>query len=651
MNDIIQSTFNSYIPPVSKENPYTYISALQYSHADVWDDAERLVNEFAGTQIMTAHERRESAVSFLRSMASQQRANEIAFVKNEIEKLKSLERKQQIPDLKEQIASLEKDIKELKYNNFNYPIFIKNLNAVIKDVENYKVRLSTLQHNFQHTNSERGLLENVDIEFKKIISLLNDRKRAIEENKKSYETLAAEFITNFVKANEDKLRSALVDDRLFAAWLLRLSTQFRVYLEKIHTQERDSLERNYRTDKDNLEKNFNNFIKENQNQLFSFSDQDLKLLKELATSMEITKFNPELTRANLRLPTLQNKQSSSDYSVIFTSNFEASALDERMGLLVRNCFQAFLQMGGAGMGNDSIGATVTLLFGEPNYNRELEEVEKALKELDKAWTEFSKLRDQRQNVLENNRKMNEKIENIMLQLDHDLAAIDDSSHAFIIHESDKYYMSMEKGFEVGWRTHQKGFHGRTIAILNYIDIMQNLQFDFGMGDPQLMKFMAYNIEANSPGAHAKGIMEEIFTYAASMIMFDDASVAVKEATKELEFSNVTNIHLYKLQELYFPASYLLEQTADYLEGLELDLETNNAAIAHIDVGDNIYAPGYINLEKNEKKRQTIDKSIASFIRKSPEERWETMKNRMISQTKVSISFFLNFADFIAKLPH
>jgi hypothetical protein len=43
---------------------------------------------------------------------------------------------------------------------------------------------------------------------------------------------------------------------------------------------------------------------------------------------------------------------------------------------------------------------------------------------------------------------------------------------------------------------------------------------------------------------AKASLEEIFTYAAGMIMFDDVAIAVKEASNELEFSNITNIHLY-----------------------------------------------------------------------------------------------------------
>jgi len=106
-----------------------------------------------------------------------------------------------------------------------------------------------------------------------------------------------------------------------------------------------------------------------------------------------------------------------------------------------------------------------------------------------------------------------------------------------------------------------------------------------------MKFVAYNLESNSPGHSKIGILEEIFTYAAGMIMFDDIAIAVKESIGTLEFSNITNLHLYKLQELYYPGSYLLFETANYLAGCPYD--ESNAAIAQIDVGTNTLYPKYV----------------------------------------------------------
>jgi hypothetical protein len=76
--------------------------------------------------------------------------------------------------------------------------------------------------------------------------------------------------------------------------------------------------------------------------------------------------------------------------------------------------------------------------------------------------------------------------------------------------------------------------------------MNNLEDIFGMGDPDSLKFVAYNLDSHSPGANMIEPLEAIFTRAAGMIMFDDVAIAVKEANKTLEFSNITNIHLYKL---------------------------------------------------------------------------------------------------------
>jgi hypothetical protein len=143
--------------------------------------------------------------------------------------------------------------------------------------------------------------------------------------------------------------------------------------------------------------------------------------------------------------------------------------------------------------------------------------------------DFVNVRNQKEKVLEANKKMNIQIENTLKQLDKTLAELDPNSKAFIVHESDKYYKEMAAGYEKSQRTGFKGFHGRSIAILNYINIMASLSEDFGIGNVDLMKFVAYNLPEHSPGAGMESSLEQIFTYAAGIIMFDDVAVAVKEA--------------------------------------------------------------------------------------------------------------------------
>ena len=203
-------------------------------------------------------------------------------------------------------------------------------------------------------------------------------------------------------------------------------------------------------------------------------------------------------------------------------------------------------MGGSGMGDDSIGLMLNINYTSPDYKTLLESAEATRDEIIQSMDKFAKIRDDRNKVLEENKRMNDAIESSLLDLDQKLANLEELRKVFIIHESDKYYKEIEKG---NFYFTPEGFHGRTISILNYIDIMMNLSKTFGLGDQgPLMKFVAYNLGAHSPGGNSQtqASLEEIFTYTAGMIMFDDIGVAMKEATKDLAFSNVVNLHLYKL---------------------------------------------------------------------------------------------------------
>jgi hypothetical protein len=60
------------------------------------------------------------------------------------------------------------------------------------------------------------------------------------------------------------------------------------------------------------------------------------------------------------------------------------------------------QMGGSGMGNDSIGAVLNIRYNEPKYNQLIEEANKTIEQLDNSITDFAKLRTNRSLVAEAN---------------------------------------------------------------------------------------------------------------------------------------------------------------------------------------------------------------------------------------------------------
>jgi hypothetical protein len=63
-------SYTSFMPSPNKANPYTYIDTLASYHPDVWKAAESLVNGLEGSFTMSAEERLNTAIDFLRTTAA-----------------------------------------------------------------------------------------------------------------------------------------------------------------------------------------------------------------------------------------------------------------------------------------------------------------------------------------------------------------------------------------------------------------------------------------------------------------------------------------------------------------------------------------------------------------------------------------------------
>ena len=274
-----------------------------------------------------------------------------------------------------------------------------------------------------------------------------------------------------------------------------------------------------------------------------------------------------------------------------------------------------------------------------------EEMTDTLNQLYQFQRDFINIQKDRNNYLTNQQQLFQKMEDALVLLDKTYQKYGEKTHGFIIHESDKYYTSIEQGNSGRYNTKtkqlDKGFHGRSINILNYIDTMFNIGMDFGLNIDNL-RFTALNLGQHSPGAHMINTLEELFTYAAALIMFDDTSIIVKEATKQLGLSNIHNLHLYKLQQLYFPGSYIIQQTAEYLENNMNQL--NNAAVAHIDAPESGYAAYYHHYAQKDRGAAT-----KKFMESNPLERWNLLRDITASETRVSIQFFMNFQNFLESM--
>ena len=626
------------IKPVSLQSPYVYLDYLKDSHTHLWDDAVKMVDSLNGNLTNdTSLNKLQEATFFLFSVARSQRSKEIAFVQN---KLKELEFNKNINDdeLKSLKTQLENIIKKSNKGEFNYPEFSAILNKVIEKKDILKGRLLSLLDNLHHTGSRKnlGIYTNLGNEFLTIIDLLKQEKTEIEKRKKNVQNVIPDIIYNYLIEQGQNLHYE--NPSMLVAAMMKMNTEFRHFLE--NNQElkkfykRDSYDKQY----ERINKLFEQFIKEEENNdIFSQSPQAQKELIELTKIFNFTNLD-EATKTDKKfeeidIPNLPNITfKDTDYlpQVIFYSTITSNAISEKMPAWLSRLGDIMAATGSLNLGDDGLIGAIGCKFNydDDELNFLINTLDKALTSITIAEKEFTKQRQNRENYSNNLKKMNDEIEKALVLLDQQFKTF--NADAFIIHESDKYYETLEKGSEKHWNRKMKklesGFGGRTLPILNYIDTMTNVGMNLG-ANPNALKFIGLNLAPHAVANGSDDILASIFSIAASLIMFDDAPAIFKEAVGTLEFSNLTNLHLYNLEGTYYPASYIIEQSAIYLSGCPFS-ETN-AAQAFIILPE---------LDLKEAK-------------KGKEDTWELLKNQAAAGTQVTIHFFLNFVDFIAKIPH
>lgn len=248
-----------------------------------------------------------------------------------------------------------------------------------------------------------------------------------------------------------------------------------------------------------------------------------------------------------------------------------------------------------------------------------------------------------QNTLQDLEQMNENINTLVKQIEEKIKASDEfkDEQFFVYHESLKLYSSVE----TGKTTH--GFGGRTLAILNYIDEMYSASsgYRFPISRDE-MAFLGLNLSPDAAASRAIGPLEKFFSIFAGMIMFDDVSNMAQAAIEQTKAnSTVVQVHLYNLNGIYVPASFLLSYVADQSKKINNLIETDYAAKAHISV------------PKTNKTYSTYKKNVSNKISNSNTDKtyylrlglWEAVANENAQNTKVEISFLKSFITFINEL--
>ena len=178
-----------------------------------------------------------------------------------------------------------------------------------------------------------------------------------------------------------------------------------------------------------------------------------------------------------------------------------------------------------------------------------------------------------------------------------------------------------------------GVHGGNLGpgklaegVINNIDKLYELG-GITRIDAEKVLFAALNCGSAMIGSDIKQHIETYLLGGAALMMFDDAFANTEEFLKNIQqefdgFKGQKTVHFYRVQNMYAPASYILNEIAANLEAMYADLE------AGVD---------FSNVKLNNSVTITNNITEADMPKKGPwQERWDKLSE--VAQNKVSISF-------------
>ena len=206
-------------------------------------------------------------------------------------------------------------------------------------------------------------------------------------------------------------------------------------------------------------------------------------------------------------------------------------------------------------------------------------------------------------------------------------------NCFIIEDSTKNYIQLEAGAK--YDKVSNAFHGGSLGA-NLSDQLAKISAFQSLGAISMIdsQWLTAAIINSGPGMIAedkKNYLEQYLAMFATILLFDDQLNIAAEAIKNMannqpSSSGVKKIHIFSLNNGYYPLSYVLQLTYNNLyQGyatLLSNLKTNSGVLVEIS--------GYV---KNPGKEDDNSKSINN---------WETTRDAALSSTKLKIQFMVNF---------
>ena len=572
------------------KNPYVYLNDL-FIDPDGTRTYARAIGSYAtGILKMDATNKgyddqkfdANVAIAFLSSAAAAQKKGELAFIEDKIKKIKDISKSNSLMPILEKLKTLED-----KPEQFKYADFIALLNIAITDAQQFKARLKSIgrKHN-HHRDLERNLMNSAN---SLINSYTNRRRRFIL----STEELSRMLVMKFLEGEQgQEFVRRQVENRLTGAENIGAAT---VLLQRLVGQyindHRPRLlkKQNEAFSEKDFKKEFKSLLKIS-DQIFNpeytkqiFEDEQLLQEVKQEFGIKVTKYGKKeekdqenddqikdsitkgtkaqkallemLDQLQIRAQLTENEDFNNylnRLNMTYSPEKKISYEEELQSAIILG-INEHSHMGRINIGTDWIGFS----FGNIQNGHENEAAE-----IINHFMPIIKQRIQEENAASNPQAVAKIYTDELNKLQQNLQGLADG---FVIHESTKLYTMLEG--EQHFRN-KEGFSGRSMNLINFIDSIISFGVSIGV-QTDWLKFLAYNIASEALGWENTSNLEKILAIAAGVIMFDDVQQIAQTTVNDIATSTVTNIHFYKLNGVYVPASYFLYSVASILQNSEI----------------------------------------------------------------------------------
>lgn len=622
----------------SYSDPYVYLKMLETPQnnfeANILAAAKKMLNNVDERALKKDDNNTEKALTFLHTVAENQRQRELNFIEDKIKQLQQFD--------SEWAKRVAEELKPLKNKGqpFDYNAFIVLLNDAMKGINAFKQRLEELkEHNEKRFRLSQRMVEGVSAT---VTNYTRTRSRFYYAQEELIRMLTMKFLTRTSEVKE-QVEKILADDfgaANFVALNIVIQQKLIEYLKNkgidLQTEKYYNTQEDFMADLQkymqllddfdndtNISAIFDRRNLEQAREIFNVEETDSVVSRgnknsgKIAAEQDAIMQKLGIDKINMS-QTIMNQLKR--IKVSFRSDKKLS-IEREVASAVEIGINGFTAIGARGGGTDSFYFGSLTVDLPPSEKQERDS--RLFKQLDKLKKEVYN-----QDTFKDAEKKTRAYEEEIKKLDEILA---DYGKSFLVHETTKFYTTPETK---GRMRYKEGYRGRELMMLSYLDDLAQIGTYFGIKTDWL-KFYAYNLATDALGAESKNSLERIFAIVAGLLMFDDFSNIAKDAAQELVLSNLENIHLYRLQDMYFPTSYFLEETyKTMLAGYENFLSFNGMSVQ-------IKVPT-INYEE---KYGDYDERCNNEL----ERRFKEVKEMAEQNTKINISFGAAFLDLIDRL--